>query len=222
MISVLIPIYNGIEFIEESVSSVLNQTMDQWEIIIGVNGHTPDSEVYKIAKEYENRSNPNKIRVYDLYHIKGKSNALNEMLKYCSYSYVAILDVDDIWVPKKLEIQIALIDKYDVIGSRCIYIGDIKGIVPSIPIGDLCDFDFTEKNPIINSSAIIRKEVCHWIEHGIEDYELWLRLKYSGKTFYNFSKILVKHRIHQQSAFNSKGNGCYVKELIENYKTQIL
>ena len=39
MISILIPIYNGIEFIDESVSSVLNQVYKDWEIIIGVNGH---------------------------------------------------------------------------------------------------------------------------------------------------------------------------------------
>ena len=50
MISILIPIYNGVEFIEESVSSVLNQTYDQWELLIGINGHPQNSDVYKIAK----------------------------------------------------------------------------------------------------------------------------------------------------------------------------
>ena len=47
------PIYNGIEFIEESVSSILNQTFTHWELIIGINGHPPNSDVYQIAKEYE-------------------------------------------------------------------------------------------------------------------------------------------------------------------------
>ena len=70
MISILIPIYNGVEFIEESVSSVLNQTYDKWELLIGVNGHPQDSEVYKIAKEYISKSG--KIRVFDFYNIKGK------------------------------------------------------------------------------------------------------------------------------------------------------
>ena len=79
MISVLIPIYNGIEFIEESVSSVLEQTFEEWELIIGINGHPKDSDVYLIAKEYEKRSV--KIRVFDFFTIKGKSDALNEMIK---------------------------------------------------------------------------------------------------------------------------------------------
>ena len=53
MISILIPIYNGIEFIEESVSSVLNQTYDQWELLIGINGHPHDSDIYKIANIFK-------------------------------------------------------------------------------------------------------------------------------------------------------------------------
>ena len=68
MISILIPIYNGIEFIEESVSSVLKQTYHDWEIIIGVNGHPQDSEVFQIAKKYETISD--KIHVFDFYQIK--------------------------------------------------------------------------------------------------------------------------------------------------------
>ena len=72
MISILIPIYNGIEFIEESVSSVLNQTYDQWELLIGINGHPQNSDVYKIAKEYEIKAGQalGKVRVFDFYTIK--------------------------------------------------------------------------------------------------------------------------------------------------------
>ena len=77
MISILMPIYNGIEFIEESVSSILRQNYSQWELLIGINGHPQNSNVYKIAKEYEKKSD--KLRVYDFYEIKGKSNTLNEM-----------------------------------------------------------------------------------------------------------------------------------------------
>ena len=205
MISILIPIYNGIEFIEESVSSVLNQTYDQWELLIGINGHPQDSEVYKIAKEYEKKSG--KIRVFDFYTIKGKSNTLNEMISFCNYDYVAILDIDDIWHPQKLEFQSQLLNKFDVIGSNCVWFGDRPGIVPSIPVGDISDYDFSLVNPIINSSSVIRKELCYWnkVWDGVEDYDMWLRLRKQNKKFYNFKEILVKHRIHNASAFNSNG-----------------
>jgi len=76
-------------------------------------------------------------------------------------------------------------------------------------------------NPIIISSAIIRKELCYWnpIWEGVEDYDLWLRLKGKSKTFYNLKELLVKHRIHNESAFNSKGNNNKVQALLNSHKT---
>lgn len=219
MISVLIPIYNGIEFIDESVSSVLKQTYTEWEIIIGVNGHAENSSVYQLAKKYADHNY--KISVLDLYTISGKANALNEMIKHCKYDYVAILDVDDIWYPEKLEIQMIYVAEfnYDVIGSRCVYFGDLENISPSIPVGDISGFDFKSVNPIINSSAIIRKHLCHWEENGVEDYDMWLRLRYinNGISFFNCNDILVKHRIHKKSAFNSKGNHTKAIDLTKKY-----
>lgn len=214
MISILLPIFNGIHFIHESVPSVLNQTYDKWELLIGVNGHEQNSSVFQIAKQYEKKSN--RIKVLDLYTIKGKSNALNEMVKHCSHDYVAILDVDDIWFREKLELQKNLINKYDVIGSKCVYFGEINDVIPSIPSGDISKFDFSSVNPIINSSSIIKKELCYWnaIWDGVEDYDLWLRLKSKNKTFYNFKEVLVRHRIHKESAFNSKGNSNKVVKLL--------
>jgi hypothetical protein len=216
LISILIPIYNGIEFIEESVSSVLEQSYEYWELIIGINGHPKDSDVYLIAKEYEKRSV--KIKVFDFYTIKGKSTVLNEMIKYCNYEYVAILDVDDIWHKEKLKIQSPYFGIYDVIGSRCVYFGDKEGIVPYIPIGDISNFDFLRVNPVINSSSIIRKNICFWDKNhdGVEDYDLWLKLWRGGKLFYNCGEILIKHRIHKTSAFNNTNNNL-VPELINKY-----
>ena len=51
-------------------------------------------------------------------------------------------------------------------------------------------------------------------EKNREDYDLWLRLKSLNKKFYNCPEILVKHRIHEASAFNSKGNKDKVRPLL--------
>lgn len=218
MVSILIPIYNGIEYINESVSSVLEQTYDDWEIIIGVNGHEENSSVYKMARDYQELDE--KIKVLDLFEIKGKSNALNEMIKYCKYEYVAILDVDDIWLPEKLEKQAVYMNEYDVIGTQCVYFGDIENINPKIPLGDISSSDFTQVNPIINSSVIIKKNLCNWISDfdGVEDYDMWLRLRKQKKTFFNIEEVLVKHRIHKQSAFNSQNQQAKLVQILNNYK----
>ena len=207
------PIYNGIEFLNESLTSVLAQSFPGWELIIGINGHPQGSEVFCRAKQFENMDK--RIKVYDLYTIKGKANALNKMIEFCNYDYVALLDVDDIWHYKKLETQTKFLHSYDVVGSNCIWFGDIENVVPKIPVYDFSNFNFAEVNPIINSSSVIRKELARWNENGIEDYDLWIRLRKLNKKFYNCPEIFVKHRIHKQSAFNSKGNNDKVKPLLE-------
>jgi teichuronic acid biosynthesis glycosyltransferase TuaG len=214
-ISILMPIYNGIEFIDDSVQSILRQSYTQWELIIGVNGHIENSETYQIAKTYAEEDN--RIFAHDLHTIHGKANALNEMLKYCNTDYVAILDVDDIWAENKLKMQVPYLNEYDVVGSRCVYFGD-RNDIPYIPVGDISEFDFRQVNPVINSSSIIRKELCYWNDNdGVEDYDLWLRLRKENKKFYNCSNLLVMHRIHNSSAFNSKGQASQKKVLLEAF-----
>jgi len=217
MISVLIPIYNGIEFINSAVSSVLEQTYEDWELIIAVNGHPENSNVYQIAKEYELISD--KIRVFDFYNVSGKADTLNAMIPYCKYDYVAILDVDDIWLENKLQVQSKFLNCYDVIGGQCVYFGDLENIQPDIPFGDITIFDFRKVNPIINSSVVVRKYLCQWNENGIEDYDLWLRLRKNNRTFYNCKEVIVKHRIHKTSAFNSNGHASKIAQIIAEYNS---
>ena len=207
------PIYNGIEFIEESISTIKYQKYKNWELIIGINGHPENSEVYQIAKTYENE----KIKVYDMVEIKGKSNALNKMLDYCSYNWICLLDVDDKWLPNKLETQLPFMNDYDIIGTNCKYFGNRNGY-PKIPLGDLSNHNFLSGNPIINSSCLIKKELCFWDGSlSLEDYDLWLRLWKQGKKFYNVESVEVLHRLHNESAFNAKGNHLKVNELKKKY-----
>lgn len=218
MISVLIPIYNGIEFIEESVSSVIKQTFTEWELIIGINGHSEDSDVFKIAKKYEERDS--RIRTVHLNTV-GKSHSLNEMVREARFEWISVLDVDDIWFSTKLFSQLQYMEKYDVIGTKCQYFQE-STIIPNIPVGDLTNFPFYNCNPIINSSCLVRKKMCHWEEVPglLDDYDMWLRLWKEKRAFFNVRSIQVLHRIHSQSAFNSKGNSGYVPALIEKHKAE--
>ena len=117
-----------------------------------------------------------------------------------------------------LEEQIKYIEKYDIIGTKCKYFGDLSNI-PNIPVNDISNFNFLKSNPIINSSCLLKKELCYWEEDNIlEDYDLWLRLWKQNKKFFNIPKLLTMHRIHNYSAFNSKGNNKKVSSLVNKYK----
>ena len=220
-ISILMPIYNGAEFLPESVASVLQQTYRDWELLIAINGYEPESQVYTMVRDYIKAIGDTRIRVLDYHDCKGKSATLNKMVTNChpKAAYVALLDVDDIWLPDKLLAQQPYWEQgYDVIGTKCVYFGDMNNVVPDIPVGDISVFNFLQVNPVINSSAIIKKYLAHW-ETGnfVEDYDLWLQLWQANRRFFNCPKVLVKHRIHQASAFNAKGNDNYVAALRLKY-----
>lgn len=203
-ISILIPIYNGVEFLDQSLSSVIRQTHKTWEVLIGINGVSPNSIIEE--KAYEVVKLLNKDDRYDIrviyYNTKGKPATLNKMVLDAKYSYIAILDVDDIWIDVKLEKQLKYLDIYDVVGTGCRYFGDCDHF-PNLPYGDLRYFNFLQFNPIINSSAIIKKDCAYWNEDEfLEDYDLWLRLFNEKKKFFNVDDYLVLHRIHKDSNFN--------------------
>lgn len=223
MITILMPIYNGVQYFTQSFYSIVQQTFTNWELIIGINGHIQNSNIYNFVKNVVSNYPElvHKIKVIDYYYLSGKSNTLNKMIEECQYDYVALLDVDDIWEKNKLEMQIIYLNTYDVIGSKCIYFNNNgeHSNGPELPIGDFSNFNFKLFNPVINSSSIIRKNLCYWNNdlNGVEDYDLWLRLKRDGKKFYNCSDNLVKHRLHNDSAFNSKGNSLKLTELLNKY-----
>lgn len=208
-VSILIPIYNGFEFYNACIESIKLQDYNNYQVIIGINGHDENSDIFKSAVNISNEvfSNSQEIIILDLFKIKGKSNALNEMVKHAKHDWISILDVDDFWMPNKLSLQIPYTSEYDVIGTNCKYFGDLN-ISPKLPYGNISNFNFFEYNPIINSSCLIKKDLAYWDQEvdGVEDYDLWLKLRKQNKKFYNLQDILTMHRIHTQSAFNSKSS----------------
>ena len=219
-LSILMPIYNGAEFLPDSVPSVIRQTFWNWELLIAVNGYEPGSQIFKMVdNSIKAIGGDLRIRVLDYHDCKGKAATLNKMLGECQYDYVALLDVDDIWLPEKLEAQQPFLLKgYDVVGIKCVYFGEMNNIVPAIPTGDISAFNFLQVNPLINSSAVIKKALAHWdVNCFVEDYDLWLRLWREKRRFYNCPDVLVKHRIHKASAFNAKGNNNHVAALRLKY-----
>ena len=222
-VSILIPIYNGVEFFKECIESVKLQDFQDFQIIIGVNGHPPISDTYKSVlnqtrETFIDYAKKIDILILDLHWIAGKSNALNRMIKHATHDWISLLDVDDFWMPTKLSQQIKYTENYDVIGTNCRYFGDING-APKLPMGDLEHFNFFDYNPIINSSCLIKKELAVWDStiDGVEDYDLWLKLKKQNKKFFNVQNAITMHRIHNSSAFNSKGNNLMANDIKQRY-----
>ena len=207
LITILMPLYNGVEYLQEALMSVKEQTFDRWKVIIGINGHGVDSSVFKTVDNILLELKDDRITAKN-YATKGKVDTLNEMTKECDTDWIALLDVDDKWHKDKLLEQVPYLFEYDVIGTNCQYFGD-RSNTPGIPVGEIHKFhDFYETNPVINSSVIVRRADAHWVDGfiGLEDYDLWIRLFKKRRRFYNIDKILTYHRIYSGSCFNASGN----------------
>lgn len=216
-VTILMPLFNGVEFLSESVQSVIYQTYANWNLIIGVNGYSENSKVFSIAQEYSNVDS--RIKVLDLFRCNGKIETLLTMLQYVDSdcNWIALLDVDDKWMPNKLAKQIPFTNQFDVIGTMCQYFGN-SILIPSLPMYDFSYFNFLQFNPIINSSVLLKKCYCLWnTKMVVEDYELWLMLRSQQLKFYNVPDILVRHRIHNESAFNTKDFSKEIEEFKRKY-----
>jgi glycosyltransferase involved in cell wall biosynthesis len=213
MVSILLASYSGHRFIKESLDSVLNQTYDQFEILIGLNGE--NTETKKILGNY---SDP-RIRIFDYGDDKGKAKTLNKLIKESKYEIIGIQDDDDVWIPEKLKKQIGLLKEYDVVGSFIEYIDSNNGpwIENNIhKVGPTLSIDHNEivggmlsgNNQIANTSALFKKKdalsVGGWdLElEGVEDFDFWIKLLKKDKKFINIPETLVLHRIHRTSNFN--------------------
>lgn len=216
-ISVIIPLYNGIEFLDEAIASVVKQTYTNWEILIGVNGYEKDSFVELEAEKIKNKYINHKDRIYvKYYETKGAPLTLNALANDATNTWVAFLDADDFWESTKLEKQVKYTDTYDVIGSQCRYTGNMN-FSPSIPMNDVTDHDIFEVNPMLHSSILIKKDLVQFEDHFVYDYNLWFKLFHQKKRFFNVPDILMYHRVHNNSAYNNS-NQTYLKELKEKWK----
>jgi glycosyltransferase involved in cell wall biosynthesis len=104
MVSVIIPCYNCVEFIERAVSSVLSQTFEDYEIILVDNNSTDDTFLKLLDLQ---KSNPKIIKVFKESK-KGAPAARNKGLLEAAGKYVQFLDADDELKPFKLESQLLI------------------------------------------------------------------------------------------------------------------
>ena len=209
LITVLTPLYNGIEFLEECVNSVIQQSFTDWEMLIAVNGHGADGGA---AAEQARALAAKDARIRVLVQpppIDDKVKSLNDAVTRAAGEWIALLDCDDVWHGDKLRRQVeALATGAAVIGTFAAYIGERSGS-PLLCPGYVSPYHLLTCNHIINSSALVQRKFCTWrYPEGepLEDYDLWMRIVLQGGQLYNVPEVLTYHRIHASSAFKSKGH----------------
>jgi len=205
-ITVNIPLYNGIEYLAETVESVKAQTYKNWTCIIGVNGHGPSGgTVFQKAREIVGHDR--RFRVINYPYARCVADVDMAMAADSPTEWIAHVDADDIWLPNKLEVQVAALNGpahgASIIGTQCTYFGELSG-QPAIKTGWIGPADLIQVNHIVNSSTLLKKSAAKYSDRFFcEDYDLWLRSAIKGEKIYNCPEPLVAHRIHSNSHFNA-------------------
>lgn len=194
-VSVILPVYNGAEFLQTCVKSILNQTLQNFELIIVNDGSSDETE--RIANQFA--SFDQRVKLITIPH-SGVAFAFNAGIQVANSEYIARMDADDEMHTERLEKQKSFLDQRSDIGvvsSLVKFGGDreakqgyalhVDWINTLITHEDIFLNRFVE-SPVCNPSVMFRK--CLIEIHGAarqgnfpEDYEMWLRWLQGGVRF---------------------------------------
>jgi len=117
LVSVVMPFLNtDPAFLREAIESVIAQTYPDWELLLVDDGSQGDS--VDLAREYARRE-PDRIRYlqHEGHQNRGHSESRNLAIREASGEFIALLDADDLWLPRKLEEQLAIMRAMPQAGS---------------------------------------------------------------------------------------------------------
>ena len=207
LISVILAVKDGQDYIEETINSILEQTYTNFELIIIINCSLDDT--LNIIKSVDDP----RVTYYET-NISQLSFNLNLGILKAKGDYIARIDADDLASKCRLEKQLSLLKKYnyDVVGSN-IQLIDENGINKKyviLPETDSCIRKaIYYRSVIAHPSVLLKKSIllsnsCYLGGKFAQDYDLWLRLmRDENIKFYNIQEPLTKYRIHSKQ---SKGN----------------
>lgn len=169
-VSIVMTVFNGEKYLNESLQSLLRQDLENWELIVIENGSTDSTA--ELLKSY---SDP-RIRVIYLRDNIGRTPALNLAIMSVSTEYIAILDADDLSHPLRLKRQVDFLDLNPVVGlvgtwSEFI---DEFGTIISRKSSPLQQSKIIEtmmvRNPMVHSSIMYRRSLYHAVGGYNERY----------------------------------------------------
>lgn len=210
-VSVIMPAYNAAAYIESAIRSVMDQTYGAWRLLVLDDGSSDDTVeiVQRLAKQ------DSRIALFRNEENCGAARTRNRGLDLCSDGYVAFLDSDDWWHPKKLEIQVNLAEQTGadiVYTSYAIIDGDGKPCRQPYVVPERTNFKHMLKENVIGCSAVLlspqaARKYRFSPSFYHEDYCLWLDMLRDGCGAAGSSEVLTAWRLINGSRSFNKRNG---------------
>lgn len=209
LVSIIMPAYNCAEWIGKSISSIIAQTYENWELII-VDDCSTDNTL-DVVEEYS--KSDKRIKLHKLTQNSGAAIARNTAVDMANGVYLAFLDSDDLWKPDKLQKQIRFMsdNNYDF---TCTDYGKIdeNDVINNITIHceKKYDYDMVLKRCPGNSTIIYNCEKLGKF-HAINikrrnDFVMWLAVIKKARYAYGLQETLGYHRVRLGSISYKKSD----------------
>ena len=200
-ISVIMPVYNGGKFIEESIRSILNQTFKDFEFIIINDGSTDNTS--NIIKKFQKTDK--RIILLNNKKNMGSADSFNFGIKKSKGEYIACFCADDISHPKRLEVEFNYLKKNSpifLVGTSGVYINEEGKEIRRFRKYDnykLLAWRLRKSCSIIFPSIMFRNGGKVFFNKEFvptDDYNMYFELIKDGKNLTNLPPFLVKVRVH--------------------------
>ncbi len=204
-ISVIMSVYNGEEYLEETLDSICNQSFKDWELV-AINDCSTDTTL-SILEKYASVDERIKIHTNEV-NLRLPAS-LNKALSLAQGKYIARMDADDICLPDRFEKQYKFMEENpDVALSSCHFMTLKNGVYTSGGGGGRCDSEFIKArllltNPILHPGVIAKADVMKTLQYSTnvtctEDLELWTRFAKAGYKIQIQPEYLMIYRLHEK------------------------
>ncbi len=205
-VSIIMPAYNCEATLPDSIASVISQTLAKWELII-VDDASSDATFRKAQELSRNES---RIRVLRLPQNSGVAHARNAGMREARGQFLAFLDSDDLWVPHKLERQVAIMRE----NNLGFTFGEYRRLLPDghlgpiIPVPKQIDYQTLLKGNVIGCLTVMidRTKIPPFsmMDVGHEDFVAWLQILKGGFTARGIQEDLARYRVSTTSISGKK------------------
>ena len=207
-VSIITPTYNCAHFIGETIESVINQTYQDWEMLIVDDCSKDNTE--EIVKQYS--QNDNRIKYIKIEQNSGAAMARNKAMELATGKYMAFLDSDDIWAKDKLDKQIKFMEEnnYNITCTEYEQIDEVgQSLNKIIKVKKKVDYNGVLLTcPVGNSTVMYNVENLGKFEvpniRKRNDDALWLQMLKKEKYIYGMDDVLMKYRIRSNSISSNK------------------
>jgi len=206
LVSIIIPYFKKKDYILDAINSILNQTYQNFEIIIVYD----DIDKSELSLIYKIQKIDKRIKVLINKKNLGAGLSRNYAIKNSNGKYIAFLDADDIWNVEKLKKQVSIMEQKNLSITHTSYkILDKNNNYATIRIAKNLDYKKLLKSCDVGLSTVMIKKNLFSKKNKFsnlktkEDYVLWLLLTKSGYIFYPIKEILTSWRISQNSLSSS-------------------